>query len=154
MTSEYEYSFNVLNLDDIISYCESNGYKKTKSCYQVREIFRQKSQGYIARITTDIINETKSMALDFKEDKMTGDVLIERKESKEISFNDREAVLSILEFLGCIKDNEVKRNRVVYEREGVKLELDDYFDNKFVVAIEGERAKADAVFSLLKKFKI
>ena len=154
MSSEYEYSFNVSNLEDVICYCKDNGFIMTKNCYQVREIFRNKQNGYIARITTDIVNEKVSTVLDFKEDKMTGEVLIQRKESGELVFEDRQSVLSILEFLGCVKDNEVKRNRIVYEKQGVKLELDDYFGGNYVVAIEGDKQKADSVFEILKVFKV
>lgn len=150
ISKEYECCFKVKDCKPFIDYCISNGYTKTKECYQVREIFR--GDGFIARITTDDENGKITQSLDFKEDKRTGELIIVRKESKEMPITDLEAALSILEFLNLKKDNVVKRNRVVYECGDVKFEIDDYFSGEFVIAIEGESSKVDAIYNVVKEF--
>lgn len=148
ISSEYECCFKSKSAQPFINYCESNGFVKTKSCYQVREIFR--GEGFIARITTDEINGKKSLTLDFKEDKRSGELVITRKESEALIITDKNAALSILEFLALKKDNEVKRNRIVYENDLIKFEIDDYFDGCYVIAIEGDSAKVDETYEKVK----
>ena len=91
-------------------------------------------------------------SLDFKDDIISDDVLIERRESKDIKFDDLEAVESILDFLNYKKDNTLIRTRLVYKKGNVKFELDNYElpESSFVVAIEGNKEEVDNVYEEVK----
>lgn len=148
---EYEYSFEVKSLSPYIKYCEENGYFLKDKNKQSRTIYRN-SNKTMARITINESNEKVTKQLDFKDDILSNDVLIERKESMALDFADDEAVNSILEFLNYRKDNTLIRTRIVYEKNGIKFELDDYQEPRkaFVVAIEGEKSKVDKEYELVK----
>ena len=106
----------------------------------------------MARITIKGKNGVTKKLLDFKDDIMTDEVLIERRESQSIEFTDEEAVESILNFLEYKKDNTLIRKRYVYKKGNVKFELDDYDapEKAFVVAIEGEKSEVDKVYEEVK----
>lgn len=148
---EYEYSFEVKSLQPYIIYCQNNKYTMKDRNEQVRVIYRNTNKT-MARITINKNLNKTVKTLDFKDDLLTNDVLIERRESKELNFFDDDAVYSILEFLNYKKDNTLIRTRTVYEKDGVKFELDDYQKPKktFVVAVEGEKEKVDKIYEDIK----
>lgn len=150
---EYEYSFNVKDLNPYINYCNDNDYQLIEETNQSRTIYRNENKT-MARITIKEKNNNIRKLLDFKDDILTDDILIERRESKSIEFNDDEAINSILEFLNYKKDNTLIRKRYVYKKNNVKFELDDYDAPKkaYVVAIEGEKTEVDKVYQdIIKK---
>lgn len=150
---EYEYSFKVNNLNPYIEYCKENEYEFVEETNQSRTIYRNKNKT-MARITIKVKNGVTKKLLDFKDDIMTDEVLIERRESQSIEFTDEKAVESILNFLEYKKDNTLIRKRYVYKKENVKFELDDYDapEKAFVVAIEGEKSEVDKVYQdIIKK---
>ena len=67
-------------------------------------------------------------------------------------FEDDEAVFSILEFLGYVKNTTLIRQRSVFEKGAVKFEFDVYEQPRktCVVAVEGDRKEVDAVYEELK----
>ena len=151
---EYEYSYKVSNLKEYIDYIEKN-YTFKSSNKEKRVIYRNDNNTN-ARITY-INNE---MYLDFKENKLSGDDLIERKESKSIKFDNLENCEDILHFLGYKKDNSMVRTRTIYEGENIKFEIDEYTEpiEAFVLSFEGEKSICDKVNDdfkeLNKKYKI
>ena len=145
---EYEYSFKVSSLNPYIDYCKKNNFEFVEKTNQSRTIYRN-SNKTIARIT---IKNGILKSLDFKDDIISDDVLIERRESKDIKFDDLEAVESILDFLNYKKDNTLIRTRLVYKKGNVKFELDNYElpESSFVVAIEGNKEEVDNVYEEVK----
>lgn len=149
---EYEYSKKVDNLDKYIDYCEINGFVLKEKIKQIRTIYR-KNDSTIARITINENNGVIKRELDFKEDKLSDEELIVRKESLSLEFDDEKAVLSILDFLNYKKDNTLERTRYVYEKEDAKFEFDEYVkpEKCNVVSLEGEKNKTDRIWLELDK---
>ena len=155
---EYEYSFNVSDIEEYLNYCKKNKYNLESYIKQIRTIYRNKNKT-IARIT---IEKGKNVVkkLDFKEDKLDNKDLIVRKESKVIKFNSIKNCEDILNFLEYKKDNTLVRDRYTYVLNGVKFEIDHYIQpiDTFVVAIEGDKEQVDKVYSDLSslndKYKI
>ena len=150
---ENEYSKKVDNLNDYIEYCKRNGFILDSKINQTRVLYRH-SNKTLARITINNINIILKKYLDFKEDKLTSDELISRKESKMIEFTDDEAVYSILDFLGYKKDNTLERVRYVYKKEDIVFELDEYIkpNKSCVVSLEGEKDKISKIWEELFKY--
>ena len=150
---ENEYSKKVDNLNDYIEYCKRNGFILDSKINQTRVLYRH-SNKTLARITINNINNSLKKYLDFKEDKLTSDELISRKESKMIEFTDDEAVYSILDFLGYKKDNTLERVRYVYKKEDIVFELDEYIkpNKSCVVSLEGEKDKISKIWEELFKY--
>lgn len=130
---EYEYSFKVTSLNKYIEYCIDIDYKKISDSYEKVIVFRNVNKT-IARLTID----NKNIYLDFKEDKLSSDVLIERKETPKVVIDNYDNVLNILDFLNYKEDNIIERNRIVYKKDNVVFELDSYIKplKTYVVSIE------------------
>ena len=148
MTEEYEYSFKVKDIQKYLDYCKKNNYLLVDSCEQIRRLYKNGSK-VMARITKNIYEDYEEELLSFKDDNLNGEILHLRRESEELLITDEnrlfvESLLSILE----LKEAKVlKRKRVVYEKDGVKLEIDDYQQPLMkVVAIEGEKREVDNVY--------
>ncbi len=79
-----------------------------------------------------------------------------RKESLSLNFEDEDAVMSILEFLGYTEPNGAyTRQRIVYEKDKVKFEMDYYFESQNkVMAIEGGKEQVDKVFEEIKEIEL
>lgn len=152
---EYEYSFEVKDLKPYIEYCVKNDYTLKSKSSQKRILYRNNNKT-LARITHENINNKVTKKLDFKDDKLSNEDLIIRRETLPIEFEDDKAIASILEFLGYKEDNYLVRERWEYEKDGVKFELDNYTypQNTCVVAIEGEKEKVDEVYKMVKMFEV
>lgn len=153
---EYEYSFKVKSLEPYIEYCEKNGYKKTKDVEQQGKEFKGPNQT-VARIKIQKQkDEPTKKILDFKEDDDSKVLVKNRKESLPLNFEDEDAVMSILEFLGYTEPNGAyTRQRIVYEKGEVKFEMDYYFESQNkVMAIEGEKEQVDKVFEEIKEIEL
>lgn len=150
MNSEYEYSFNVTNIEEYINYCKNNNYRHLGTTKQTRTIYRN-SNGTIARITIEKGKKIEKK-LDFKEDKISDKDLVIRKESKAIKFNNLHNCEDILCFLNYKKDNVLIRERYIYTNDKVKFEIDNYIEPKaMVVAFEGEKDAVDNVYKELEE---
>lgn len=149
---EYEYSKKVDNLDKYIDYCEINGFVLKEKIKQIRTIYR-KNDSTIARITINENNGVIKRELDFKEDKLSDEELIVRKESLSLEFDDEKSVLSILDFLNYKQDNTLERIRYIYEKDDIKFEFDEYIkpERCNVVSLEGEKNKTDRIWLELDK---
>ena len=147
---EYEYSFKVSSLDNYIKYCENNNYEKLSDTYEKVIIFRNINKT-IARLTF----HNKNIYLDFKEDKLSDEALMERKETPKIVVDNYDNILKILEFLDYKEDNTLERNRIVYKKDSVILELDSYIKPEIVniVSLEGDKIIVDKVYDELKNLK-
>ncbi len=153
---EYEYSFQVKSLEPYIEYCEKNGYMKTKDIEQSGKEFKGPNIT-VARIKIQksVDGQVKKI-LDFKEDDDSPVLVKNRRESLPLEFEDEEAVMSMLEFLGYVVPNgEYTRTRIVYEKEQVKFEMDFYHESKNkVMAIEGEKEQVDKVYEEIKEIEL
>ncbi len=149
---EHEYSFEVKDLSPYINYCEENNYNFVSRNKQTRIIYRKENKT-MARLTINESDGKVVKELDFKEDKLSSNILIERKESLALSYTNDEAVESILDFLDYKKDNTLIRTRIVYKKDGVKFEFDIYEEPRqtCVVALEGDEEKTDAVYNEISK---
>ena len=150
--TEYEYSFKVKTLHPFVEYCKKNNYEMVEESRQLRKLFK-KSDKTMARITIKEKNGIVKKLFDFKDDNMSDEVLIERRETLSIPFDEEESVLSIIDFLGYTENNKLDRNRFVYKKENVIFELDSYISPEimFVVAIKGEKEKTDLVYNEIKQ---
>jgi len=150
---EYEYSFKVKDIKPYVEYCESEGYDKKEETSQIRTLYRNKNKT-MARITTKEKNGNKKTFLDFKDDNQSNDTLKVSRETVPLEVTDENevAVNSILEMLEYNKDKTLIRNRVVYFKDDVTFELDNYSspDIMFVVGIEGKKESVDKIYSMLK----
>ncbi len=144
---EYEYSKEVEDLNKFITYCESNGFVLENKYKQTRTIYRNENKT-MARITINESDGNIIKELDFKEDKLSSDELIVRKESMSIEFTDDEAVNSILDFLNYNKDNTLIRTRYTDKKDNVKFEFDEYIEpsKKNIIALEGEKEIVDNIW--------
>ncbi len=153
---EYEYSFQVKSLEPYIEYCEKNGYTKTKDTEQSGKEFKGPNTT-VARIKIQKSADGKiKKILDFKEDDDSAVLVKNRRESLPLEFEDEEAVMSILEFLGYVVPNgEYTRTRIIYEKNEVKFEMDFYHESKNkVMAIEGEKEQVDKVYEEIKEIEL
>ena len=139
---EQEYSFKVTNIKPFIKYCKDNDFKKIEKTEQVRTLYKKEDKTML-RLTVKKSGRKVIKEMDFKQDILSDDVYIERKESLPITYEDDEAVNSIIDFLGYKKDIELVRTRYVYEKNKVKVEIDDYNspEEMLVVSIEGSNAE-------------
>lgn len=147
---EYEYSFNVKDINAYLKFCEVNNFHLIKKVKQTITIYRNTNKT-IARITVEEGDKTVRY-LDFKEDKITTYTLNIRKESQSVLFEDYEGVISILNFLEYFQDNTLVRTRTIYQKDNIKLEIDEYsFPNSnYVIAIEGNKKNVDLIYQQLE----
>lgn len=149
---EYEYSFKVDSLDKYINYCKNNNYEFIEETNQTRILYKN-NNGTIARITTKEKDNIKNTYLDFKDDNDSDDILKISRETIPLEVTDanKKAVDSILEMLEYKKNKTLIRNRVVYKKDGVTFEIDNYIEPKMkVIAIEGIKEEVDKVYKELK----
>ena len=139
---EQEYSFKVTNINPFIKYCKDYDFKKIEKTEQVRTLYKKEDKTML-RLTVKKNGRKVIKEMDFKQDIISDDVYIERKESLPIAYEDDEAVNSIIDFLGYKKDIELVRTRYVYEKNKVKVEIDDYAspEKMLVVSVEGSNAE-------------
>ncbi|MBR1386522.1 MAG: hypothetical protein IJ568_06800 [Bacilli bacterium] len=137
---EYEYSYKVDDLKEFLDYINSN-YEFIKKYKEKRVIYRNNDT--IARIT--FIDD--DIYLDFKENKISDDPLIVRKESKQVKIDNLENCEDILSFLNYKKDNTLLRYRSIYEKNNIKFEIDEYIEpnHAYVVSFEGDKEICDSV---------
>ncbi|MEG0022114.1 MAG: hypothetical protein RR847_05085 [Bacilli bacterium] len=150
---EYEYSFKVKSINPFIAYCKENDYEFIKETEQIRTLYKNENKTN-ARITIEKKDGVISKVLDFKDDVMSDEILIVRRETQQLNFENEEAVLSILNFLEYKKNTVLNRKRYVYKKDNVKFEIDDYSSPEvaYVVAIEGEKAEVDNVYNEVKDY--
>lgn len=148
---EQEFSFKVSNIKSFIKYCKDTGFKKLEKSEQIRTLYKKEDKTML-RLTVKKKGRKVIKEMDFKQDKLSNDVYIERKESLPITYTDDEAVNSIIDFLGYKKDVQLIRTRYVYEKKDVKVEIDEYISpNKmFVVSIEGNINSSKTLYNKLK----
>ena len=106
----------------------------------------------MARVTINDDNGNVTKELDFKDDMLSNQDLIERRETLPLKFDDEKIIESMLDFLNYKKDNTLVRTRVVYQKDGVKFELDEYEEPRktCVVAVEGVKEEVDKEYISVK----
>lgn len=154
---EYEYSFNVKDIKPYLEYCEQNGYQKSIPIKQNRVVYENvHSNKIVARITTTEVDGEERIVFDCKSTKDKLQDLKVSQESKEIwvTKENKEGILSMLETLGFYVSANNTRIRYVYKKDAVVFEIDDYIEPKHkVVAIEGDKTKVDAIYSIIKSLE-
>ncbi len=151
---EYEYCYKVKDLKEYLDYIQSK-YKFVERYKEKRVIYRNKNNT-IARIT----HKNNDIYLDFKENKISNEDLIVRKETKAIKIDSIKNCENILSFLNYKKDNMMERYRIIYEGEKIKFEIDEYIkpEKSYVVSFEGDKKICDKVNKEFKglndKYKI
>lgn len=135
---EYEYCYKVRDLKEYLKLIESK-YELKEKYQEKRVIYRNKDT--IARITY----KNNNKYLDFKENKISKDDLIIRRESKAIQFDSLDNCEDILSFLNYKKDNSMLRTRSIYVGDRIKFEIDEYIEPEkaFVVSFEGDKKICD-----------
>ena len=153
MGIEYEHSFNVKSIVPYIEYCNKNGYKEISKVTQNRIVYENYSNRHvIMRLTTETINGEEVTVLDAKNvGEQRGDLNISRESEPFVVTKEmKESVLSMLSTLEFYEAANNYRTRYVYEKNGVKFEIDDYIKPQMkVVAIEGEKEEVDKVYNEL-----
>ena len=153
MDKEYEYSFKVKEIKEFINYCLNNNYKKIDDYKQIRTLYKNNGK-IMARITKNIYNDKIIEILNFKDDSLNDDVLTVSRETKDliITNENKEFVKSLIDILDLNNKKELIRNRMVFIKDNVKFEIDEYEVPKMkVVAIEGEKSKIDKIYNDLKQ---
>ena len=151
---EYEYSLKVDSIDPIVEYCKNKGYFLKEKVKQNRIVYENNyNRNVIARITTSIMDDKKTCIFDCKNIGISDKALKISNESLslEVTKDNRKEIESILNILGFLESANNTRVRYVYEKDGVKFEIDDYSKPVMcVVGIEGERKKVDKVYHEIK----
>lgn len=152
---EYEYSFKVSSIKPYIEYCEQNNYEKKSITFQNRIVYENKhSENIIARITTKEKDGKKATLFDCKNVGKSDENLKISSESipMKVTKNNIKNIKSILEVLDFYEAANNTRTRYIYEKKGVKFEIDDYIIPKMqVVALEGIKNEVDIVYKELKE---
>lgn len=153
---EYEYSFKVKMLEPYINYCKDSGFIKIEESFQKRVLYTNKNK-ILARITTKEINKKKTTTLDFKDENNSNEILKTSRETIPLNITEENipAIISILDILGYIEYKALNRKRLVYKKDNITFEIDNYTspETMYVVAIEGDKSKVDKIyFDIIKKF--
>ena len=148
---EQEYSFKVSDLKPFFTYLDNNNYELIETTEQVRTLYK-KNDNTMLRLTVKKSNDKVVKELDFKQDNLSNDPYIERKESLPIVYEDDEAVQSIINFLDYKKAIELVRKRYVYKKNDIKFEIDEYIspEQALVVAVEGQKDIIEEIYNELK----
>ena len=148
---EQEYSFKVSDLRPFFTYLDNNNYELIETTEQVRTLYK-KNDNTMLRLTVKKSNDKVVKELDFKQDNLSNDAYIERKESLPIVYEDDEAVQSIINFLDYKKAIELVRKRYVYKKNDIKFEIDEYIspEQALVVAVEGQKDIIEEIYNELK----
>lgn len=150
MAVEYEYSFKVKEIKPFVDYCVSNEFEFVSKNTQTRILYRNVNKT-LARLTTKNDNGVESTVLDFKDDNLDTEVLSVSRETipLEVTDGNRDAIDSMLDFLDYKKDKVLDRTRVVYKKNDVVFEIDEYTSPEVmcVVAVEGDKEQVDKVYS-------
>lgn len=148
---EYERTFKVKSIMPFVEYCKKNGYQEFDAVKQNRVVYEnQNCDHIIARITTETIKGQEKTIFDCKNVNRKKQNLNISSESLPMELNSEnlkiiKSVLDVLEFK-IAADN--LRTRYVFEKDGVKFEIDDYTRPEMkVVAVEGDESLVETVYS-------
>jgi len=154
---EYEYNFKVEDIDKVLKYCQEHGYELVSKTMQNRVVYENRhNRKIISRITTTVKGGKTERVIDFKNVNNNDGLVKQSMESLPMSLNNKsmEIVKSMLEVMDFEQSADNLRTRYVYEKGSVTFEIDDYTRPLMkVVAIEGEKAEVDRVYSELMKDK-
>ena len=154
MNQEYEYSFKVKDITPFIDYCQQHQYQLIEDYRQIRTLYKNNGT-VMARITKNFYPNQTIEILNFKDDHLTEQVLKVNRETADliITEENRPFVNSLIEILDLNHPKILERHRLVYQKNQVKFEIDDYTTPTIkVVAIEGLKEEVDAVYQELECF--
>ncbi len=152
MNEEYEYSFKVKDIKPFVNYCKNNNYDLVNEYEQVRTLYKNGGK-VMARITKNTYKDSISEILNFKDDNISDSTLKISRESKDLIITDdnREFVDSLINILDLNNKKELIRKRLVYKKQNVTFEIDDYSKPIMrVIAIEGNKDEVDRIYNHLK----
>ena len=152
---EYEYSIRAKTIKPFIEYCERNDYKFISKTEENRIVFENKAnRDIIARITTTKSGDEEICLFDFK-NKSVGDATFKiAKESLplQIRKDDIYVIKNMFDVIGFEQSADNLRTRYVYEKDGVKFEIDKYSRPEMnIIGIEGDKNKVDKTYNDLKQ---
>ena len=152
---EYEYSIKVERIKPFVDYCKNNGYVLVSVAKENRVVFQNlNNNNIISRITTTEKSGKTIILFDFKNKTVGDDKFKVSQESLAMSLKESEIAVakSMLEVLGFKQSADNLRTRYVYEKDGVKFEIDEYIRPKMnVIGIEGEKEKVDEIYKFLNE---
>ena len=154
---EYEYSIKVKTVKPFIYFCEEYGYKFVSKTEENRIVFENKAnRNIISRITITKDGTEEKCLFDFK-NKSIGDATFKiAKESLSLKIrkDDINIIKNMLDVIGFEQSADNLRIRYVYEKNGVKFEIDEYSRPKMnIIGIEGEKNCVDKIYIELKQNK-
>lgn len=147
---EYEYSFKVKSIAPYIDYCKNRDYEEIEIVKQNRKVYENRNSDHIiARLTTEEKNGERVTIFDCKNvgEKIKSLNISNESLPMQVREGDLEIIKSILNVLEFVEAANNFRTRYVYQKGGVKFEIDDYTSPKMkVVAIEGDESEVEAVY--------
>ena len=154
---EYEYSIKATSIKPFVNYCEENGYALVSVADENRMVFQSlNNQNIISRITITENDGEKVCLFDFKNKGKGSDTFKVATESLALELKDEdvEVAKSMLEVLEFKQSADNLRTRYVYEKDGVKFEIDKYTRPEMnVIGIEGEKEKVDKIYKEIEESK-
>jgi len=152
---EYEYSIRATSVKPFIEYCQNNGYKFVSKSKENRQVFENKeNRKIISRITITDNGNGDVCLFDFKNNDKGNDTFKVAKESSvlQIKKEDIDTVKNMLNVIGFEQSADNLRTRYVYEKDGVKFEIDEYIRPEMnVIGIEGEKEMVDKIYLDIKE---
>lgn len=130
------------------------GYTKEKENLQTRVLYKN-SDRILARITTQENKDTVVTSINFKDENESDDILKASRETSSLNITEenKEFIMSMLDMLGFNKFKTLERKRYVYKKNNAKFEIDEYSapEEMYVVAIEGEKEEVDSIYEEVNK---
>ncbi len=130
------------------------GYMKEKENLQTRVLYRN-PYSILARITTQENKDKVVTSINFKDENESVDILKTSREtpSLDITEENEEFIMAMLDMLEFNKFKVLKRKRYVYKKNNVKFEIDEYSapEEMCVVAIEGDKEEVDRIYEEVNK---
>lgn len=109
MNQEYEYSFQVKDVNEFIQYCIDHNYEKVESYHQIRTLFKNGGK-IMARITKNTYDNQTVELLNFKDDNLNDETLTISPAMKVVAIEgEKEKVDSVYQELQDI----IEANKVI-----------------------------------------
>ena len=130
------------------------GYTKEKENIQTRVLYKN-PYSVLARITTQENKDKVVTSINFKDENESADILKTSRETSSLNITEenKEFIMSMLDMLEFNKFKTLKRKRYVYTKNNAKFEIDEYSapEEMYVVAIEGEKEEVDSIYEEVNK---
>lgn len=130
------------------------GFTKEKENLQTRVLYKNPDR-ILARITTQENKDNVVTSINFKDENESDDILKTSRETSSLNITEenKEFIMSMLDMLEFNKFKTLERKRHVYKKNNAKFEIDEYSapEEMYVVAIEGEKEEVDSIYEEVNK---